>query len=357
MKSKYSGNENSSICTKTALFRCIHIPNSVVYMEFRRVQRTGGGTFFVCLPKEWAQRNGLERSSVVAISEKADGRLVVDAKYNVERQPQTVVIKPTPIVDREIVGKYLLGYDIIRVEAKDRISTGDRERIRQASSRLIGLEIVEEDYAKIVMQCLLEPSAFPPGKILRREYSIASSMHRDAFTALIESDARLAKNVIARDNEVNRLYFLLVRILRTVIQNPSLSEKLGIHPIDCLDYRLIATFVEAIGDHSVKVAESAIKLEGVSVVKELAQLLLKVHRIAFDAHENALKAVFSRDVPVAEAVRNKRQALADGCNQIEAFLRSQAFELAPHVLAVASSMSRIYDYSVDIADLVMPKLP
>ena len=326
-------------------------------MELRKVQRTGGGTFFVCLPKKWAQHNGLERSSVVAISETADGRLVIDAKYNVERVPQTVVIKPTPFVDREIVGKYLLGYDIIRVEAKDRISPDDRERIREASSRLIGLEIVEEDYAKIVMKCLLEPSAFPPDEILRREYSIASSMHRDAFTALIEGDAQLAKNVIARDNEVNRLYFLLVRILRTVIQNPSLSEKLGILPIDCLDYRLIATFVEAIGDLSVQVAESAIRLKGVSVTKELAQLLLKVHRIAFDAHENALKAVFSRDVAVAEAVRNERQALADECNQIEAFLRSQAFELAPHVLAAASSMSRIYDYSVDIADLVMPKLP
>ncbi|MFB0536858.1 MAG: hypothetical protein ACETWR_17970, partial [Anaerolineae bacterium] len=61
-----------------------------------------------------------------------------------------------PFVDREIVGKYLLGYDIIRVEAKDRIGTADRERIKQASSRLIGLEIVEEDYAKIVMKCLLE---------------------------------------------------------------------------------------------------------------------------------------------------------------------------------------------------------
>lgn len=355
--SKYLGKENSPICTRTALFRCIHSLNGVVYMEFRRVQRTGGGTFFVCLPKKWALRKGLERSTVVAISETADGRLVIDAKYNVERAPQMVVIKPTPFVDREIVGKYLLGYDIIRVEAKDRISTGDRERIKQASSRLIGLEIIEEDYAKIVLQCLLEPSAFPPDKILRREYSIASSMHRDAFTALIESDAQLAKNVMARDNEVNRLYFLLVRILRTVIQNPSLSEKLGILPIDCLDYRLIATFVEAIGDQSVQVAEFVVSLEGVSVAKELAQLLLKVHRIAFNAHEKALKAVFSRDVAVAEAVRNERQALADGYNQIETFLRSQAFELAPHVLAIASSMNRIYDYSIDIADLVMPKLP
>lgn len=326
-------------------------------MEFRRVQRTGGGTFFVCLPKKWAQLHGLERSSVVAISEAADGRLVIDARHDVDNAPQTIVIKPTPLVDREIIGKYLLGYDIIRVEAKDRISTDDRERIKRASSRLVGLEIIEEDYAKIVMQCLLEPSAFPPDKILRREYSIASSMHKDAFTCLVEHDAQMARNVIARDNEVNRLYFLLVRILRTVVQNPSMSEKLGILPIDCLDYRLIAAFVEAIGDHSVKVAESTIKLKGISVTKELAQLLSKVHRIAFDAHENALKAVFSRDVAVAETVKSERQALTESYSQIEAFLRSEASELAPHALAAASSMSRIYDYSVDIADLVMPKLP
>jgi phosphate uptake regulator len=326
-------------------------------MEYRRVQRTGGGTFFVCLPKEWAQRHKLSRGSVVAISETVDGRLVIDAKYSAEPVPQEVVIKPTPFVDREIVGKYLLGYDIIQVEAKDRISPRDRERIKQASSRLIGLEIVEEDYAKIVMKCLLKPSAFPPDEILKREYSIASSMHRDAFTALIESDQQLAKNVIARDNEVNRLYFLLVRVLRTVIQNPSLSDKLGILPIDCLDYRLIASFVEAIGDQSVQIAESAIRLERVTITKELVQLLLRVHRIAFDAHESALKAVFSRDVAVAEAVRNERQNLAEGCNQIESFLRSKELKIAPHVLAAVSSMSKIYDYSVDIADLVMPKLP
>jgi phosphate uptake regulator len=325
-------------------------------MDFRKVQRTGGGTFFVCLPKEWAQRNRLERGSTVAISETADGRLIIDAKYNSERAPQTVVIKPTPFVDREIVGKYLLGYDIIQVESENRISPRDRERIKQASSRLIGLEIVEEDFAKIVMQCLLEPSAFPPGKILRREYSIASSMHRDAFTALVESDSQLAENVIARDNEVDRLYFLLVRILRTVIQNPSLSEKLDIRPIDCLDYRLIASFVEAIADQSVQVAESAIRLKKIRVTKELAQLLWKVHRIAFDAHENAIKAVFSRDVATAEAVRGGRHALAESCDQVETFLRSHPFEQAPHVLAASSSMSRIYDYGLDIADLVMPKL-
>jgi len=319
------------------------------------VQRTGGGTFFVCLPKEWATRTGLNKSSVVALSETANGRLILDAKYNVERVPEVAVIRPSPLLDREIMGKYLLGYDIIHVEAKDRISSDDRELIKQASSRLIGLEIVEEDYSKIVMQCLLEPAAFPPDKALQREHSIASSMHRDAVTALVDGEGHLAKNVIARDIEVNRLYFLLVRILRTVIQNPGLSEKLGVLPIDCLDYRLTASLVEAIGDQSVRLAESAVDMKSGHVDKDLSQLLLRLHKVAFDTHENALKAMFTRDIRLAEALRNGRKTVEDLMNCIEALVHKNYSDIAPQMLAASTAMRQIYGHGVDIADLVMPK--
>jgi len=324
-------------------------------MELRKVQRTGGGTFFVCLPKEWATRTGLNKSSVVALSETANGRLILDAKYNVERVPEVAVIRPSPLLDREIMGKYLLGYDIIHVEAKDRISSEDRELIKQASSRLIGLEIVEEDYSKIVMQCLLEPAAFPPDKALQREHSIASSMHRDAVTALVDGEGHLAKNVIARDIEVNRLYFLLVRILRTVIQNPGLSEKLGVLPIDCLDYRLTASLVEAIGDQSVRLAESAVDMKSGHVDKDLSQLLLRLHKVAFDTHENALKAMFTRDIRLAEALRNGRKTVEDLMNCIEALVHKNYSDIAPQMLAASTAMRQIYGHGVDIADLVMPK--
>jgi len=309
----------------------------------------------VCLPKEWATRVGLSKSSVVGLSESANGRLILDPRHNYERAPETAIVQPSPLLDREIMGKYLLGYDILRVEAKDRISSEDRERIKRSSTRLIGLEIVEEDYSKIVMQCLLEPAAFPPDKALQREHSIASSMHRDAVTALIDGDGHLAKNVIARDIEVNRLYFLLVRILRTVIQNPGLSEKLGILPIDCLDYRLTASLVEAIGDQSVRLAESALDMKGASVAKDLSQLLLRLHKIAFDTHENALKAMFTRDIGLAEALRNNRKAVEDMINDIEALVHKNYSSIAPQVLAASAAIRQIYGHGVDIADLVMPK--
>ena len=326
-------------------------------MDFRKIQRTSGGTFFVCLPKDWAERNGLKRGDTVSVNETADGTLVINSKSSVERTPQTAVVMPSSLLDRVIVEKYLLGFDIIKVQAKDRISPSDRERVKQASTHLVGLEIVEENHSKIVMQCLLEPSTFPPEKILRREYSITSGVHRDAVTALIEGDVELAKNVVARDNEVNRLYFLLVRVLRTVIQNPGLSDKLGILPIDCLDYRLAASLVESIGDYSASIGETVIKLGGAKITGKLSELIMRLHKIAYAAHENALNAVFYHDISVAESVRSEREKIELVFHEIETAILDLPAEVGQHLLAVASSIRRIYDNSLDIADLVMPKLP
>ena len=87
-------------------------------------------------------------------------------------------------------------------------------------------------------------------------------MIRDATSSFMNGDAELAKNVMERDAESNKLYFLLVRILRTIIQNPRLSEKLKITPIECLDYRLAASLIEGIGDACVQVAQKTMALRG-----------------------------------------------------------------------------------------------
>jgi len=325
-------------------------------MDIRKIQRTSGGTFFVCLPKAWAKKNNLVKGSLVSVIETTDGKLAITPRYSNDRTPKTTIITSSPLLDREIVEKYLLGYDSIQVVAKERIGLNDRERVKEVSSHLIGLEIIEETTSKIVLQCLLEPSTFPPQKILQREYSIASGMHRDSVTSLTESDIPLAKSVIARDNEVNRLYFLLVRLLRTVIQNPGLSESFKILPIDCLDYRLTASLVEAIGDHSSCIGEQTIKLGDKQLSERVLQLILRLHTVAYDAHENAITAVFSHDVPKAESVRSDAQKVQALFTEIESISRNQSEDRGPIVLAISSAICRIFDNSLDIADLVMPKL-
>jgi len=323
--------------------------------ELRKVQRTPSGTFFVCLPKPWAERYGLKRGSVVALTETSDGKLLIDTKYAVEPSPRTITLKPEAYLSREIIGKYLLGFDIITVEAKDRISFEVRDTVKNAVSRLIGLEIVEEDYSRIVMQCLLEPSSFPPEKILRRGYTIAAGMHRDVVNALVDGDINLAKSIIARDDEVNRLHFLLVRILRTIVQNPRLTEKLGVRPIECLDYRLVASLVEAIGDECVQVASKTVELKGTKLVEDLKKSLVDFHLACFEAHENALKAFLVGDIGLAENVRSMREKVEKMFANIEKIAKAQSLDVVAHILAAASALRQIYEHSVDMADLAMPK--
>ena len=45
----------------------------------RRVQQTSGGTYFVCLPKEWAEKGGLEKGSKLTVVWTQDDSLTIIA--------------------------------------------------------------------------------------------------------------------------------------------------------------------------------------------------------------------------------------------------------------------------------------
>jgi len=325
-------------------------------MELRRIQMTRSGTFFVTLPKDWALKNGLTRGSVVYTLVTPDGRLIIDPRYKLERYPLTTTLKPNQYLRREIVSKYLLGYDVIRISAKDRIMMEDREVIKETVNKLIGLEIIEEDHANIVIQCLLQPAALPPEKILRREYLISAGMLRDSVTAVLQRDIQLARSVIARDNEVDRLYFLLVRILRTVIQNPRLSEKLEVYPIDCLDYRLTASLVESVGDQASMIAEHAIRLKGIEMPEKTIEALKALHRRVYESYQDAVTAFLSHSISTAESVREKREEVMRLCETAESACAELPTEAYQRMISIISLISNIYDHSVDISDLTIPKI-
>jgi phosphate uptake regulator len=295
----------------------------------------------------------LRKGTLVALDETSEGKLLIDSKYNAEPLPRVANLNAGPYLRREIIGRYLLGFDIIRIEAKERIDFDVRNVVKTTVGSLIGLEIVEESYSQIVLQCLLEPSGFPPEKILRRNYAIVAGMNRDAAGSFINGDLQLAKSVIARDDESNRLYFLLVRILRTIIQAPSLSEKLGITPIECLDYRLAASLIEAIGDACVQMAAKTIELNGITPSGELQKLLAGLQAICFDAHEQALNSFVNKDIALADNVRNLHGKIETIFVGVEKVVKDQPVEVMPQILATASFLRQIYEHSVDLADLVV----
>jgi phosphate uptake regulator len=321
--------------------------------ELRKIQRTPTGTFFVCLPRSWANRKGIKKGELVTLNETNDGKILIDPNNGLNKLPKITTLRAGPYLSREIIGRYLLGFDIISIEAKDNITIDVRNNVKKAVHSLIGLEIFEETYSKIVLQCLLQPSGLPPERILRRIYDIIAGMNRDAVNSFIHGDLQLANSIVARDDDSNRLYFLLVRILRTIIQNHSLSEKLGLSPIDCLDYRLAASLIEAIGDLSVKIALKTLEPSRLSPSKELQKLIQVSQILIFSAHKQALQAFLDKNIVLANKVRKLSEKIEPLFVDIENTLKNVSFDILPQILATTSFMRQIYENSVDLADLVV----
>jgi phosphate uptake regulator len=322
--------------------------------ELRKVQQTPTGTFFVCLPRDWAHKNGLKKGTLVNLDMTSDGKLLVDPKYDAEPQPKVATLGVGPYLGREIVGRYLLGYDTINIEANDRIDSKVRNIVKSTAGSLAGLEIVEETSCKISLQSISQqPFGFLPEKILQRNHGLVAGMIRDVSTSFINSDAELAKSVVSRDNESNRLYFLLVRTLRTIIQNPRLSDKLGITPIECLDYRLAASLIEGIGDACVQFSSNTIALNGVKLSDDLRKLLFELQSGCCEANEQALKSFLNKGISLAENVRNLRGKIEATYSSIERVAKDSSVDLMPQILAAVSFLRQIYERSVDMADLVV----
>ncbi len=321
--------------------------------ESRKIQQTPTGTFFVCLPRDWANESGLKKGVEVNLEVTSDGKLLVDPKNAAEPEPKVATLGVGPFLGREIVGRYLLGYDTINIEAKERIDANARKIVKSTASSLAGLEIVEETICKISLQSISQqPFGFLPEKILQRNHGLVAGMIRDVTNSFINSDSELAKSVISRDNESNRLYFLLVRTLRTIIQNPRLSDKLGITPIECLDYRLAASLIEGIGDACVQFASNTIALNGIKLSGEIRKLLFELQSACSEANEQALKSFLNKDISLAENVRNLRGKIESTYSNIERIAKDSSVDLMPQILAAVAFLRQIYERSVDMADLV-----
>ncbi|RLI28912.1 MAG: hypothetical protein DRO46_03360 [Candidatus Hecatellales archaeon] len=318
------------------------------------MQSTRDGTFLLSLPKEWAKRFNLKKGSPIYVKERMDGCLILDPRYGIE-ETQEVTLKPSENLEDAILSSYLLGYGLITIEAERRLEEEDRERIRRAVSRLVGVEVIEEDVRRVTLQCLLQATAIPPEKILRRQYVLSRSLLEDAFRALLTADPEAAGKVRERDEEVDRLYFLLVRVLRSLILNPRLSEKLGISPIDCLDYRLAASLVERIADTSVELADLThrFKVQGM-VARRLSSLLKAVGESLSQAYEEALKALFSRNNKIFNSALKSMEAATLTLERLEA--EASKYGRSPPTLYILLTLTRtLLEQIKDITDLAYPR--
>ncbi len=252
----------------------------------RRLQKIGS-SILVTLPKEWVDANKLDKSSQVELETGQDS---LSISVNKDNRPSKEVVISYPLpkdenIVADITGAYLLGYDIIRIQGKKSIPIEDREKIRTSMRRLVGMEIIDEDATNVNVQFLLDATTLQPDKILKRISSLALGMYNDVVGGLISDDKSNLLTLSNRDVEVNRQYFLLVRLIRSTMIDVRLAGAFSLENIDILDYRVAANLLE-------NAADTIVELGSLIANTSLSHNDLKqMHDLAKDFESIATKSI------------------------------------------------------------------
>ena len=254
----------------------------------RRLQKIGS-SILVSLPKEWVDANNLDKSNQVEI-ETNQNNLSIRTQQSKRPSKEIEISYPLPkgeSIVPTMTGAYLLGFDLIKIVGKLPISISDRESVRGSMRRLVGMEIIDEDATNISVQFLLDETSVNPQNILKRMSSIALGMFSDVVSSLQSGDKTNLETITNRDAEINRQYFLLVRLIRSTIMDTRLAGIFNLENIDILDYRIAANTLEIAGDTVVELSESLIKSNLTKTEQK------KIHNFAKDIEEVQIKSIDS----------------------------------------------------------------
>lgn len=316
----------------------------------RRLQRIGSSTL-VSLPKDWVDANGLAKGDEVSL-ETEQGTLVLNIG---SVRPAKELEISYPLKNQEnivanITGAYLLGYDVIRITADHDILIEDRDNIRNAMRRLVGMEIVEETGKSMRIQFLPDATTLKPQMILKQMNTIVVGMHNDLLAAIESNERENLKTLASRDDEVNRQYFLLVRLLRSVMTDRRLASAFSLENIDVLDYRIAANLIEDAGDTIVELASAMYDTSA------SRGDLKKIHDIAKGSGNVAVLAVdalVARSRVVAINAIQAHRVIQDKLSALRMSLERRG-KVPLDYLDMLHMFERIERSWADVADLITP---
>jgi phosphate uptake regulator len=332
----------------------------VNYMEPRKIQKVGYSTLSVSIPMNWAKKTGVRKGDVVFISEENDGALRITPEPTQTEDQSIYVVNVdncdnTKVLARVIVGNYVLGRNLIKVESERRLMREQIESIREVTQKLLGIGIIEESDRHLLLQCSIDPKNFPLDTVIRRLYVITSIMFKESMDALIDRDMEIAKDALAREHEADTIFWLLTRLLASAQQSRIVAESIGISdPMEIVESNLIAWYLEMIGDRLFAIARNVLSIEELrdEEEEELFERLSQIGLVVFTMFDQAMKSMFDGDIKLAsdavdlyEAVGREEESL------LKEFQENHNPELSAYVNEIAWELRIIAEYSTAIATI------
>jgi len=147
-------------------------------------------------------------------------------------------------------------------------------------------------------------------KTIKRMDMIVRTMLKD-ITDGIENKKFNYETIVFRDYDVNRLYFLMSRLLKSAVTDMQLAEDIGIEKEQILPSWYLSMNLENLADCVKHMCQLAGKLNK----KELTQIkpiLVEVNK----QYTEVMKALHGENKELADSVARERIALVKQCNAL-----------------------------------------
>jgi phosphate uptake regulator len=324
-------------------------------MESRKLQKVGYSTLAVSLPSDWAKEKNLKRGDTVFLSPEKDGSLklfpsrLLKPTEGVEEYTCNADLCDDPkMLERIIVGNYILGRDLFSIISPERVSSEHIAEIRRIIPKLIGLGIVEETPDRIVLQCSVDPRKFHLDMLLRRLSIISLTVVTEAVQALVDSDDSLAKDAINREDEADTMYLLALRLLISAQRKRKVAEEIGLKdPLHILYFGLMLRYLEMIADYAEEIARRVVELLRKYKDRLPKWVIERINNLNDLAHDLVLKSVdcfFIGDIKIANSLLEMLSFV-----ELERDRLMQELPEIPHLRLILWNITRIADNGASIA--------
>ena len=222
----------------------------------RRAQRTGGSSLAVTLPKPWTDAMNVQAGTPLRFVDLGGGRLEISlATTDPGRLPVPEPLRieatdlPPRLLSRLLIGSYVVGQDHVRIVARGGLPESQRQEIRGLASRLLGMSVVAESPEEVDVQNFVDPTRYPLSRILDQLVRLLAAEIRSCRTALSRRDPRALADLPGQEEEVDRLYLLMVRQLLIASDDFQVAREIGVESHHYqIGYRVVVKMLEEVGD-------------------------------------------------------------------------------------------------------------
>jgi len=275
--------------------------------ERRKVQKVGHSTLTISIPREFAKSLRLQVGDSLLFRQDSDGTLRLMPTMSAKKSSRIVIraeqAGSDETLSRLVIGAYALGYDTIEITSKTPLAKVVLDRVVGTIKKLRGLEVVESDARRIVAQSFTDPTKFPVDSLIKRLQILVSGSLGNVIEALDLKKTASLSEVKRVQDEVDELYWLIVRQLLVALDRRELAAEIGIEsPLHASGDRVSAKTLDEIGNMIVDIAEELIglKSKGVNMDQEIVERIRGLATKAGEAFNVTVQSLLAADITLLE---------------------------------------------------------